>query len=128
MLLHKSGQWIKGRMSLIEIEMKGTNAAQNKGSVLSYFRRYSIQAILGMAAEDSDGVTKDKGSQTPSNSIRSQSPVSGNVQKTQEEPAVQNTGTVSTSAVKEASGDLAANGRKSFRKTAPASGAANDDL
>lgn len=58
MLLHKSGQYLKGRMTLIEIEMKGTNAAQNKGSVLSYFRRYSIQSILGMAAEDSDGTTK----------------------------------------------------------------------
>ena len=58
MLLHKSGQYIKGTMELIDMEMKGTNAAQNRGSVLSYFRRYSVQAILGMASEDSDAASK----------------------------------------------------------------------
>ena len=58
MLLHKSGQFIKGRMKLIELEMKSANKAQQKGAVLSYFRRYSIQSILGMAAEDSDGTDK----------------------------------------------------------------------
>ena len=60
MLLHKSGQFIKGSMKLIEIDMKGTNKAQEKGAVLSYFRRYSIQAILGMASEDNDATSKDK--------------------------------------------------------------------
>jgi hypothetical protein len=58
MLLHNSGQYIKGVMELIDIEMKGTNSAQNRGAVLSYFRRYGIQAIIGMASEDSDGVSK----------------------------------------------------------------------
>lgn len=84
LLLHKSGQWLKGRMTLIEIEMKGTNAAQNKGSVLSYFRRYSLQAILGMAAEDSDGVTKDTGNKNPAASIRPTPSVSGTAPKAEE--------------------------------------------
>lgn len=60
LLLHKSGQWIRGSMDIIDIEMKGTNAAQNKGAVLSYFKRYGIQAIIGMASEDSDGVPANK--------------------------------------------------------------------
>lgn len=58
MLIHNSGQFIKGSMELIDIEMKGTNSAQNRGAVLSYFRRYAVQAIVGMASEDSDGVSK----------------------------------------------------------------------
>jgi hypothetical protein len=106
MLLHKSGQWIKGRMKLIEIEMKGTNAAQNKGSVLSYFRRYSIQAILGMAAEDTDGTAKNASNKDSGSSIRSSTPVSTATPKSEEKPAVQNTGTNSN-----------VTGRKSFRKS-----------
>jgi hypothetical protein len=86
LLLHKSGQWIKGRMKLIEIEMKGTNAAQNKGSVLSYFRRYSIQSILGMAAEDSDGTTKG-GNDRPAPQIRKETPK----QESKPEPVVTTT-------------------------------------
>lgn len=84
LLLHKSGQWIKGRMSLIEIEMKGTNAAQNKGSVLSYFRRYSIQAILGLAAEDSDGATKGSGDKASATPLRPQSSISNSTSKAAE--------------------------------------------
>lgn len=60
LLLHKSGQWIRGTMDIIDIEMKGTNAAQNRGAVLSYFKRYGIQAIVGMASEDNDANTSDK--------------------------------------------------------------------
>lgn len=60
LLLHNSGQWIRGSMNIIDIEMKGTNAAQNRGAVLSYFKRYGIQAIVGMASEDSDGVPANK--------------------------------------------------------------------
>jgi hypothetical protein len=58
MLIHNSGQFIKGVMELIDFEMKGTNAAQNRGAVISYFRRYAVQAIVGMASEDSDATTK----------------------------------------------------------------------
>ena len=68
LLLHKSGQFLRGSMKVIDIEMKGTNAAQNRGAVLSYFKRYGIQAIVGMASEDSDGAVKsiDKVSVSPS--------------------------------------------------------------
>ena len=102
LLLHKSGQWIKGRMKLIEIEMKGTNAAQNKGSVLSYFRRYSIQAILGLAAEDSDGVAKGANESKPSAPLRPQLLTSAPTPKPEEAKA-----------------PLELAGRKSFRKSAP---------
>ena len=53
-LLHSSGQFIKTESSIPLIEMKGTNAAQSYGAIISYLRRYSLQAILNMASEDND--------------------------------------------------------------------------
>lgn len=99
MLLHKSGQYIKGRMKLISIGMKGANEAQQKGAVLSYFRRYSIQAILGMAAEDTDGTDKkDVSPRTVAKESVSTSPAkeaSGDLKGTVvvQGPEVANTGT-----------------------------------
>jgi hypothetical protein len=75
LLLHKSGQWIRGSMNIIDIEMKGTNAAQNRGAVLSYFKRYGIQAIVGMASEDNDA----SGDKQSINKTVSSSPVKENV-------------------------------------------------
>lgn len=59
-LLHSSGQFIKTESSIPLIEMKGTNDAQNYGAVISYLRRYSLQAILNMASEDNDASSKGK--------------------------------------------------------------------
>lgn len=54
-LVHsESGEFFKAISSIPIIEMKGCNAAQNFGASLSYIRRYSYQAILGMASEDND--------------------------------------------------------------------------
>jgi hypothetical protein len=51
MLLHKSGEWIKGEAgSPLE---KAT--AQSIGSATTYLRRYSLAALCGMAQEDDDG-------------------------------------------------------------------------
>lgn len=51
-LLHKSGQWIKYEPYAVRLA-KGD--AQGQGSGLTYGRRYLIQTILGIAAEDDDG-------------------------------------------------------------------------
>ena len=51
MLLHKDGQTITGRFPLPQVE---GSTIQNLGSAITYLRRYSIQAILGIAAEEDD--------------------------------------------------------------------------
>jgi hypothetical protein len=48
-LLHESGGSISGRMAL-----PGTNDIQGLGSAITYLRRYAIQAVLGIAAEEDD--------------------------------------------------------------------------
>jgi len=50
-LLHTSGQWIKATLSF---EMQKTDP-QSCGSAITYARRYSLAAIVGIAQEDDDG-------------------------------------------------------------------------
>lgn len=54
LLLHESGQYLGATAEIELIEMKGCNSAQSQGAVISYMRRYALQAILNMAAEDND--------------------------------------------------------------------------
>jgi hypothetical protein len=57
MLIHTSGQYLKGYMKLIDassLEMKGVNLAQKIGSVWSYMRRYALAAIVGLTSNDED--------------------------------------------------------------------------
>ena len=51
LLLHKSGQWISSSLFM----PSGKMDAHGLGSAISYARRYSIMAILSLAAEDDDG-------------------------------------------------------------------------
>lgn len=66
MLMHSSGQWIKSRMPISLILPEKTDKygklqasrrmdAQEIGSALTYFRRYSLAAIAGVCPEDDDG-------------------------------------------------------------------------
>jgi hypothetical protein len=50
-LAHKSGQWIAGEMALGDVSKL---KAQDLGSLLTYLRRYSLSAIVGIAQEDDD--------------------------------------------------------------------------
>lgn len=52
MLLHESGQWIEGSISVV-LEEGAT--PQHVGSALTYLRRYSLSAMVGVAPEDDDG-------------------------------------------------------------------------
>ena len=54
-LLHDSGQWLRGEMMVEAIPDGRVNANQALGSALSYLRRYGYQGIAGVAAEDDDG-------------------------------------------------------------------------
>lgn len=51
-LLHESGEFIS---SEIKIVSKSANNPQDYGSALSYARRYALQAMLCVGAEDDDG-------------------------------------------------------------------------
>ena len=51
MLLHSSGQWIKGTASTA----LSKNDAQGVGSALTYLRRYALAAVASVAPEDDDG-------------------------------------------------------------------------
>lgn len=55
-LVHESGEYIENTVSLVPENSKGTTLAQQAGIVITYLRRYSWAAILGMYAdEDGDG-------------------------------------------------------------------------
>jgi len=63
-LMHSTGQWIESTITLGLSEGKGMSQAQQMGSVITYLRRYSLSAILGIYAdEDKDGNDE----KTPSN-------------------------------------------------------------
>jgi hypothetical protein len=52
MVIHSSGQWLKLEPAYAAASKKDP---QGFGSGLTYLRRYSLQALLGVAAEDDDG-------------------------------------------------------------------------
>lgn len=55
-LLHSSGEWLEETIFIPIGEQKGLSVAQSAGVVISYLRRYSWVAVLGLYAdEDTDG-------------------------------------------------------------------------
>ncbi len=48
---HSSGQWIKSEMPIITAK----NDPQSLGSIITYYRRYSLSSIVGVSPEDDDG-------------------------------------------------------------------------
>lgn len=60
-LTHASGEWISASFSLPLADEKGKSNAQVAGSIITYLRRYSLAAILGMYSdEDTDGNDQPK--------------------------------------------------------------------
>lgn len=51
-LLHESGEFIS---SLTEVIVSKANDAQQQGSGISYARRYGLQSLANISAEDDDG-------------------------------------------------------------------------
>lgn len=54
MLMHQSGQWVRGICTLPTVGNRGVNAAQAAGSAITYARRYGLSAIVGLVADDDD--------------------------------------------------------------------------
>ncbi len=50
MLVHSSGQWVSSSLSALIVKTD----AQATGSLLTYLRRYSLSALVGVAPEDDD--------------------------------------------------------------------------
>jgi len=50
-LIHSSGQWIKGELSMTPTKKD----PQGIGSAITYARRYSLAAMVGVVQEDDDG-------------------------------------------------------------------------
>lgn len=59
MLGHTSGQWISSTMPIrIKMEGKGGNELQALGAAITYLRRFSLSALVGVAPDDdNDGNT-----------------------------------------------------------------------
>jgi hypothetical protein len=58
-LMHTSGEWLKDTVSITVDYEKVKSAAQTAGSLITYLRRYSLSAIMGIYAdEDADGGTE----------------------------------------------------------------------
>ena len=53
-LMHTSGEWLEQPFMMQSEQSRGMSAAQSIGSVLTYFRRYALAAVLGIAQVDDD--------------------------------------------------------------------------
>ena len=51
-LIHTSGEWISSSTKIVS---KTDNNPQDQGSAITYARRYGLQSMLFMSAEDDDG-------------------------------------------------------------------------
>jgi hypothetical protein len=55
LLGHASGQWMSSTMPIkVKSDNKSANEIQQLGSCLTYLRRYSLSAIVGIAPDDDD--------------------------------------------------------------------------
>lgn len=50
-----------GQFIFSEMELPNLNDPQKLGSAITYFRRYTLQSLLGLQAEDDDGNSASKG-------------------------------------------------------------------
>jgi hypothetical protein len=63
-IIHESGEWISGELSIATHDEKGKSAAQLAGSTITYLRRYSYGAFFGLYGdEDDDGNSAPQGQQ-----------------------------------------------------------------
>lgn len=61
MILHESGQYFFGDTLVLPAESFGKFNAQTVGSAITYGRRYSLSAILGIASENDDDANSISG-------------------------------------------------------------------
>lgn len=63
-LLHESGEWLSGTTAIV---VGKANDPQAAGSGISYARRYGLQSLLSIGAEDDDGEAAMGRGKAPSN-------------------------------------------------------------
>jgi len=66
MMTHSSGQWMSDTFVMVEAVLMGgagKNPVQALGSAITYQRRYSFAAMIGIAQEDDDGNSNTKARQ-----------------------------------------------------------------
>lgn len=54
LLMHNSGQWLRGEAPVESVPAKGINPNQALGSALTYMRRYTYGAMIGAVSEEDD--------------------------------------------------------------------------
>lgn len=83
-LAHSSGEWMSSSLSMPVKEEK----AQAVGSAITYARRYSLQAFVGIAPEDDDGAEArdNPPSDEPREGTRKIIPPKGNTPKPESKP------------------------------------------
>ena len=65
-LTHSSGEWISSALFMPVTAGKGMSLAQAAGSVITYARRYSLAALLGVAQTDNDASIREPILEKPS--------------------------------------------------------------
>lgn len=60
LLLHESGQWVRGMLTMPFAQEPGRNAAQSIGSAITYMRRYVDSSLGAVCPEDDDGESAGK--------------------------------------------------------------------
>ena len=60
-LMHTSGEWIKGKLPLLPLKAD----PQAQGSAITYARRYSLSAIVGLCTEEDDDAEKAMSRERP---------------------------------------------------------------
>jgi hypothetical protein len=61
-LMHESGQWVS---TVVAVHADEKNAAQAAGSAITYLRRYSLAAILGIYSDEDDDGNGSKSQEKP---------------------------------------------------------------
>jgi len=66
LLLHKSGEYIGSSVSVpVPTAEKGRSASQEAGAIITYYRRYTLAALLGVYAEEDNDGTATSGKNPP---------------------------------------------------------------
>lgn len=66
-LMHSSGQWVSSNAFM---HVQGRNLAQEAGKVITYLRRYSLTAIVGLTQKDEDAAIKEPAKKTTKNETK----------------------------------------------------------
>ena len=75
-LMHTSGEWVGGIYPI----RPSQNTPQGMGSAITYARRYSLSAMLGLAADDDDDGAAASGQQAPQRQTNGNGAKPANVQ------------------------------------------------